>query len=95
MIYVTGMNHTSIDSLIKTKYCDKSGVDGFEYMQKIVQLPFQIPTWNIQDITKLVEKVVDKGLEGSDLAAMFKDNQKIIVHAVKENPGEIKRFINR
>jgi hypothetical protein len=43
-------------------------------MQKIVQLPFQIPTWNIQDITKLVEKVIDKGLEGSDLAAMFKDN---------------------
>jgi predicted KAP-like P-loop ATPase len=43
IIYVIGMDPATIDDIIHTKYGEKSKIDGLDYLQKIVQLPFQIP----------------------------------------------------
>ncbi|HEY5631090.1 MAG TPA: P-loop NTPase fold protein, partial [Nitrososphaeraceae archaeon] len=63
IVYVIGFNYKSIDKLIETKYGKESGVDGLNYMQKMVKLPFQIPTWTVDDIAALVKNVISKGLE--------------------------------
>ena len=45
IIYVIGMDSETINSLIKKKYGEEYAIKGLDYLQKIVQLPFQIPTW--------------------------------------------------
>ena len=92
------MDSGSINSIIEEKYGGKdSGIKvkkGLDYLQKIVQLPFQIPTWKGEDISKSMSKIISKGLEGSDLVDQFEDYKKLIVEAVQPNPREVKRFIN-
>lgn len=63
-------------------------------MQKIVQLPFQIPTWKEVDISRSISKIISTGLEGSEFVEQFEKSKELIVKAVRLNPREIKRFIN-
>lgn len=56
IIYVIGMDPATIDTIIRTKYGEKSEIDGLHYLQKIVQLPFQIPMWSDNDLTKTIKK---------------------------------------
>jgi len=96
IVYVIGMDSDSIDYIIKQKYEKDSNIDGLSYLQKIVQLPFQIPVWKPQDIHESISKIISKGLEGSELYEEFqKENSKLlIVKAVEPNPRQVKRFIN-
>ncbi|HXT84439.1 MAG TPA: P-loop NTPase fold protein [Verrucomicrobiae bacterium] len=93
-IYVIGMDSKSIDSIVRKKFGDDSGVKGIDYLQKIVQLPFHIPVWKESDISKSIDKFLLKGLEGSELIEDFKKNKELIVKAVERNPRQVKRFIN-
>ena len=97
IVYVIGMDSDSINSIIEEKYGKDSDVKvkkGLDYLQKIVQLPFQIPTWKEEDISNSIDKIISKGLEGSDLVGRFKKSKDLIVSAVQSNPREVKRFIN-
>lgn len=89
------MDSGSIDSIIKEKYGEGSDVKkGLNYLQKIVQLPFKVPTWKEKDISSSIGKIISRGLEGSDLVGEFEKNNELIVNAVQLNPTEVKRFIN-
>jgi KAP family P-loop domain/Pentapeptide repeats (8 copies) len=94
MVYVIGMDSDTINSLVRKKYGHESTVKGLDYLQKIVQLPFQIPIWKEEDISMSISKIISKGLEGSQLGEEFENNKKLIVKAVELNPREVKRFIN-
>lgn len=96
IVYVIGMDSDSIDHIIKRKYEEGSNIDGFNYLQKIVQLPFQIPVWKSQDILESISKIISKGLEGSELLEEFEkdDRKKLIVKAIEPNPRQVKRFVN-
>ena len=63
IVYVIGMDSDSINSIVKKKYGNDFS-KGLDYMQKIVQLPFQIPIWNEVDISKSISRIISKGLEG-------------------------------
>jgi predicted KAP-like P-loop ATPase len=82
MVYVIGMNYNSINPLIRSKYGESLIVNGFDYMQKIVQLPFQIQMWNKDDIKKLIDNTLAKNFANTDL----------LVRGVKWNPREVKRI---
>lgn len=94
IVYVIGMDSRTINSLVKKKFGADSIVKGLDYLQKIVQLPFQIPLWRAEDISTSIVKIIQKGLAGSELVEMFTDNKDLIVKAVELNPREVKRFIN-
>jgi hypothetical protein len=96
IVYVVGMDSVSIDYIIKQKYGENSEIKGLDYLQKIVQLPFQIPVWNRDDIVGSIEKIITKGLEGSELVGEFLDpaRKELIVNAVEPNPRQVKRFVN-
>jgi hypothetical protein len=100
IVYVIGMDDNSINSIIKEKYgddikdSDNKVKKGIDYLQKIVQLPFKMPKWQESDISSSIDKIISKGLEGSDLVDEFKENKELIVRAVEKNPREVKRFIN-
>jgi Cdc6-like AAA superfamily ATPase len=93
IVYVIGMNVTSIDNIIKSKYGKESEIQGVEYMDKIVQLPFRIPDWTNQDISTLIDTIA-KDLKDSELLKALKQHREIIVNAIKNNPRDTKRFIN-
>ncbi len=44
IVYVIAMDSSSIDSIIGNKFGPGTKVTGIDYLQKIVQLPFQVPT---------------------------------------------------
>jgi tetratricopeptide (TPR) repeat protein len=95
IVYVVGMNYNSINNLVKEKYGEKVvGITGFDYMKKIVQLPFQIPDWIEIDISKFIDNIISKNLQGSVLAKYFSDNKLLLMKAVEWNPREVKRFVN-
>jgi hypothetical protein len=97
IVYVLGMDSDSIDYIIEQKYGKDSGIKGIDYLQKIVQLPFQIPLWKNKDIEGSIEDIIKKGLKGSEqLAGEFLDpaRKKLIVNSVKPNLRQVKRFIN-
>ena len=94
IVYVIGMDSETINLLVKKKYGEESAVKGLDYLQKIVQLPFHIPTWKEVDISSSISKIISKGLEGSKLVEDFENNKSLIVKAVELNPRQVKRFIN-
>jgi hypothetical protein len=65
-------------------------------LQKIVQLPFHIPSWKEADISNSITKIISNGLEFSRLAEEFENenNKRLIMKAVELNPRQVKRFIN-
>ena len=96
IVYVIGMNYNSIDNLVREKYGEKTNdtINGFDYIKKIVQLPFQIPDWIEIDISKFIDNIIFKDLNESILAKDLYTNKKIIMRSVDWNPREVKRFIN-
>ncbi len=92
---LSGMDPQTINPIIKTRYGDKSKIDGMDYLQKIVQLPFQIPIWNSDNLTGMIEHLLKKaGL--SDYYGQIQDenNKELIIKATQLNPRNIKRFVN-
>jgi hypothetical protein len=96
-VYVIGMNYNSIDPIIETKFGKNDNIKGYNYMEKIVQLPFHIPTWSGTDVSDLIKKIIKQDLQGTNLEKEFsnnKDFENLLVRAVKHNPRETKMFIN-
>jgi hypothetical protein len=90
IVYVIGMDSESIDHIVEQKYQKGPNVDGLSYLQKIVQLPFQIPDWKEEDIYEFITTTISKGLEGSELLDEFQneDRKKLIVKAIEPNPRQ-------
>jgi tetratricopeptide (TPR) repeat protein len=57
----------------------------------MVQLPFQIPTWKKEDMSKSIEYIITKGLEGSNDVDQFNKEEikKLIVDAALDTKGYI------
>jgi KAP family P-loop domain len=66
------------------------------YLQKIVQLPFQIPVWSSVDLSNVIRNLVKEArLSESYSNEILKEtNQELIIKATQLNPRDIKRFIN-
>jgi uncharacterized protein YjbI with pentapeptide repeats len=96
IIYVIGMDPSTIDSIIQVKYGKSPKISGLDYMQKIVQLPFQIPVWSGEDLGRTIIKIANEtGLPKDITDMMLKQEIKdLIVNCAKLNPRNIKRFIN-
>jgi len=94
IVYVIGMDAETINSLVKQKYGGSFAIKGLDYLQKIVQLPFQVPEWKEVDLSNSVRKIITQGLKDSEFVEQFEKNTELIVKAVELNPRQVKRFIN-
>jgi uncharacterized protein YjbI with pentapeptide repeats len=96
IIYVIGMDPRTIDPIIRTKYGEDMKIDGMDYLQKIVQLPFQIPVWNSKDISTTIRDMITKtGMPESEIKYILEGtNIELIIRAAQLNPRDVKRFIN-
>ncbi|KAF5436908.1 putative P-loop ATPase [Candidatus Methanophagaceae archaeon] len=94
-VYVLGLSPEVVVKAIEQKYEDM-GINGEDYLEKIVQIPFRIPDWNVTDrgnfIADLVDKKNDKiDKEYKDIIGEYK---YIIEEAIERTPRQVKRFIN-
>jgi uncharacterized protein YjbI with pentapeptide repeats len=96
IIYVLGIDPATIDPIIKTKYGEKSKIDGMHYLQKIVQLPVPIPVWNAPDLSNTIRNMISStGIPKPDVKEILNEtNTELIINAAQPNPRDIKRFIN-
>ncbi|MHC4285345.1 MAG: P-loop NTPase fold protein, partial [Planctomycetota bacterium] len=84
-VYFMGLDNRIIESTMEKKYPDKE-IEGKDYLQKIIQVPFQIP-------------LIDDETIGSYISALspgeeFKSLQSIFITCVGRNPRQVKRFLN-
>jgi predicted KAP-like P-loop ATPase len=96
IIYVIGMDPSTIDPIIHVKYGESSRISGLDYLQKIVQLPFQIPMWTDYDLGKTITEMAKETGRPKDVTEKLSGEKMIdlIIKSAKLNPRNIKRFIN-
>lgn len=96
VIDVIGIDPRTIDPIMKSKYGENTKIIGMNYLQKLVQLPFQIPIWRDVDISKVIRSIMIKtGIKESDIDEMINDSSiEMIITAAQLNPRDVKRFIN-
>ena len=58
-------------------------------MQKILQLPFHIPTWKVDDVKKMVTQIMEVGLRDSENEKEFDENKDLIIKASEPNPRRV------
>jgi predicted KAP-like P-loop ATPase len=96
IIFVIGIDPSTIDSIIKTKYGEDSKIDGMRYLQKIVQLPYTVPLWNPPRLSDSITSMIKKTHLPKNVIEKVLDSkmQELIIKATELNPRDIKRFIN-
>ena len=96
IIYVIGMDPATIDPIIQVKYGENSKISGLDYMQKIVQLPFQIPVWSDKDLGRTIKEIANETELPKDITDKLLEQEikDLIINSAKLNPRNIKRFIN-
>ncbi len=90
-IYVLGVSHNKVSQLITSKY----GIEGEQYIKKIIQIPITLQEWNTSDIKQLLNSLNTNKLIHEDHQKII--NEKIInliSTVIEQNPREVKRFLN-
>lgn len=87
-IYVLGLSHNKVAKLITDKY----GLEGEQYIKKIIQIPVNLQEWNSIDIKELLEHFLSTGIIHSDYTSIIRTNIDLISTAVEENPRRQNAF---
>ena len=92
-VYVLGLNSEVVVKAIEQKYEDM-GIKGEDYLEKIVQIPFRIPDWNVTDRGEFLTDLVDKDKIDPTYKNTIGEYKDIIQEAIERTPRQVKRFIN-
>jgi len=96
IVFVLGLSKEIVEAAIDIKYdkFEKLGIfSGSDYIKKIIQVPFVLPTWTRKDIKKYLETMIGNH-EDTTFKEFFNKNSEIIADAVEKNPREVKRLLN-
>jgi predicted KAP-like P-loop ATPase len=97
-IYVIGLSFNKISQLITAYYKDKYkdiGIEGDQYLKKIIQIPLILSDWNSDDIKTLIQDFITNNvIENQDYQKIVEENIDLISTGLEENPREVKRFLN-
>ncbi|NQE54251.1 hypothetical protein C5S29_11710 [ANME-1 cluster archaeon GoMg3.2] len=92
-VYVLGLSPEVIVKAIEQKYEDM-GINGEDYLEKIVQIPFRIPDWNVTDRGDFLTDLVDKDKIDPTYKSTIGEYKDIIQEVIERTPRQVKRFIN-
>jgi hypothetical protein len=97
-VYVIGLSNRAISKLLGAEY-NKIGIKeeearemSSEYLNKIIQVPFEIPYNTDDKIMSLIDELANR--IGDEKRDVIKETMDFIALSVKRNPREIKRLIN-
>jgi len=91
-VFVLALDETVIEKAIEIHYGGEYGINGRDYIKKLVQMEFTLPGLRPQDIQEYVKVLIAKltGLDQKMVAALA----EIVPIIAEDNPREVKRFIN-
>ena len=92
-IFIIGVDKDVIWKGIEARYSGKlynSPIKGKDYIEKIIQVPFNIPPIQIDDISNFIREIYNEAF----LKNIDDDILKIISSGMEPNPRKIKRFVN-
>ena len=92
IVFVIGMSHDTIDKLISAEY-EKSRIRGRDYLEKIIQIPTDVPIWEDTDFKELLDNNFQSILESKHYK-ILEGKEELLFAAVKGNPRQLKRLIN-
>ena len=93
-IFVLGVDRRVITESIRFRYKDftrsskgaESPITGDDYLEKIIQLSFQLPPIRPEDIEGFIKEL--------DLPKFYERYIKMISKGIEQNPRKVKRFLN-
>jgi formylglycine-generating enzyme required for sulfatase activity len=89
-VFVLGMDNEIVEKAVKAQYQTIEGFDEHAYMDKIIQLQFNLPPIRPEHIQKFIqEELVGSSLE-SPIVRYLQD----VSETVESNPRTVKRFLN-
>lgn len=91
-VFVIGLSHKTVTQLITQAY-KMTGIQGDDYIKKIIQIPIKIPSWTKESIVDLINNSIASRLN-SDYTKFLQQNSAMIAKVVDYNPRQLKRFIN-
>lgn len=91
-VFVIGLSHKTVTQLITQAY-KITGLQGDDYIKKIIQIPIKIPSWTKESIVDLINNSIVTRLN-SDYTKFMQQNSGMIAKVVDYNPRQLKRFIN-
>jgi uncharacterized protein YjbI with pentapeptide repeats len=96
IVFVIGIDPSTIDPITQTKYGKDSKIDGMKYLQKIVQLPYTMPLWNAGRLSDTITNMIKNTHLPNNVIEKVRDTkmQELIIKATELNPRDVKRFIN-
>lgn len=84
--FVLGLDHQVIAKGIEAKYKEPGAIDGRVYLEKIIQVPFQIPPIEQQDLEAFVTGLVPQWPDP--------ECARVFAVALGGNPRRVKRTVN-
>lgn len=91
-VFVIGLSHKTVTQLITQAY-KMTGIQGDDYIKKIIQIPIKIPSWTRESVVDLINNSIVTKLN-SDYTKFLQQNSGMIAKIVGYNPRQLKRFIN-
>jgi len=94
IVYVLGLSNKIIELAIEKKYEHLQGqFKGSEYLRKIIQLQFSIPSLSLDDVAGYIEDLLNEYTD-KEYGRFFRENRDLIGLGIEPNPREIKRQLN-
>ncbi len=91
-VFIMGLNYKTVTTLISYAY-QTTGVQGEDYIKKIIQIPIKIPTWSHENMIDLIETKIVPNLN-EEYTRFLRQNSAMIAKVVEYNPRQLKRFLN-
>lgn len=96
-VFVLGMDETVIEKGIELRYFKNTANDsahtifGEKYLEKMIQVPFRIPTLSPNSVVKFVDDLIDDMDNGNQIPLSCR---RIIAIGCPNNPRQVKRAVN-
>jgi len=85
-IFIIGLDKSIIEKGIHFIYDEKIGMSGIDYLEKIIQLPFNLPAITDENIEKFILTLCDVSVKNTIW--------EVLKYGSDNNPRRIKRFFN-
>ena len=89
-VFVLGMDNEIVEKAVKAQYQTIEGFDEHAYMDKIIQLQFNLPPIRPEHIQRFIQDELVGGTMESPIVRYLKD----VSETVESNPRTVKRFLN-
>lgn len=92
-VFVLALDQQIVEKAIESYYGEKYGIEGRDYLKKLVQVEFHLPPLRPQDVIDYARILMQSLSLGEDQASATL--AEVVPLVAGDNPREVKRFINR